>query len=187
MAHGFSAATTDMIQQAAGVSKSTVYAHYPNKEVLFLAVVKAECESFLSTLGKPSPGRNLAEVLKGIAHAYLDRLMSPGGLALFRMIVAEAQRFPEVGRRFYEAGPEVINRIVEEALAAAEARGELDLAGMRREAAASLFVNMVRGEAHMQSLMHVQGAMSAAQRELWASDAVTAFLRAFQKNGSVRR
>jgi AcrR family transcriptional regulator len=38
LANGFSAATTDMIQQAAGVSKSTVYSHYPNKEALFAAV-----------------------------------------------------------------------------------------------------------------------------------------------------
>ncbi len=39
--HGFSAATTDMIQQQAGVSNSTVYAHYPTKEKLFIAVVEA--------------------------------------------------------------------------------------------------------------------------------------------------
>src|SRR3546814_1070545 len=32
LTHGFSAATTDMIQREAGVSKSTVYAHYANKE-----------------------------------------------------------------------------------------------------------------------------------------------------------
>jgi hypothetical protein len=30
LAHGFSAAATDMVQREAGVSKSTVYAHYAN-------------------------------------------------------------------------------------------------------------------------------------------------------------
>ncbi|KOQ92535.1 TetR/AcrR family transcriptional regulator, partial [Pluralibacter gergoviae] len=43
LARGYSAATTDMIQQAAGVSKSTVYAYYPNKEALFTAVVEQQC------------------------------------------------------------------------------------------------------------------------------------------------
>lgn len=44
---GYAAASTDMIQQAAGVSKSTVYAYYPNKEALFTAVIEIECERFL--------------------------------------------------------------------------------------------------------------------------------------------
>src|SRR3546814_490726 len=50
LTHGFSAATTDMIQREAGVSKSTVYAHYANKEALFTAVIEAECASFTKTV-----------------------------------------------------------------------------------------------------------------------------------------
>src|SRR5471032_3558194 len=50
LAHGFSSATTDMIQQAAGVSKATVYARYATKEALFIAVIEAECERFLGTV-----------------------------------------------------------------------------------------------------------------------------------------
>src|SRR3546814_12224602 len=50
LTHGFSAATTDMIQREAGVSKSTVYAHYANKEALFTAVIEAECASFTNTV-----------------------------------------------------------------------------------------------------------------------------------------
>ena len=66
LANGYSAATTDMIQQAAGVSKSTVYSHYPNKEALFVAVVEAECEQFLTTIRKPEFRRKcLADTLNG--------------------------------------------------------------------------------------------------------------------------
>jgi Transcriptional regulator len=46
LTYGFSGATTDMIQREAAVSKSTVYAHYANKEALFIAVVEAECRIF---------------------------------------------------------------------------------------------------------------------------------------------
>ncbi|MED5500642.1 MAG: TetR/AcrR family transcriptional regulator [Pseudomonadota bacterium] len=182
LANGFAGATTDMIQQAAGVSKSTMYAHYPNKEALFAAVVEAECEQFLKTVRKPKlTGERLSDILNSMAQAYLEIVLSQDGLALYRMIVAEAPRFPELGRRFYLAGPATINGIVAERLQTAASRGELDLGGIGVDSAAALFVNMVRGEAQMQCLMHPDAPASAAQRDQWAKDAVTAFLRAFQK------
>jgi len=171
-----------MIQQAAGVSKSTVYSHYPNKEALFMAVVEAECEQFLKTVRKPEfQGERLEDILTTMAQAYLGIVLSRDGLALYRMIAAEAPRLPELGRRFYLAGPATINNIVAETLEAAASKGELDLGSIGFDSAASLFVNMVRGEAQMQCLMHPESPPSAAQRDRWSKDAVTVFLRAFQK------
>ncbi|MFM0133668.1 TetR/AcrR family transcriptional regulator [Paraburkholderia sediminicola] len=185
LANGFSAATTDMIQQAAGVSKSTVYSHYSNKEALFVAVVEAECEQFLKTVRQHKfPERCLVDNLNAIAQAYLEIVLSRDGLALYRAIVSEATRFPELGRRFYLAGPGAMNNAVAETLEAAEARGEVDLGSVGRDSAASLLVNMVRGEAQMQCLTHPESPASFAQRDRWAKDAVTTFLRAFQKNAS---
>jgi TetR/AcrR family transcriptional regulator, mexJK operon transcriptional repressor len=182
LANGYTAATTDMIQQAAGVSKSTVYSYYPNKEALFVAVVEAECELFLKTVRQHKfPERRLVDVLNAIAHACLEIVLSRDALALYRAIVSEATRFPELGRRFYLAGPGAMNKVVAETLEAAEARGEVDLGSVGRDSAASLFMNMVRGEAQMQCLTHPESLASAAQRDRWANDAVTTFVRAFQK------
>ncbi|MFL9861865.1 TetR/AcrR family transcriptional regulator [Paraburkholderia madseniana] len=188
LANGFSAATTDMIQQTAGVSKSTVYSYYPNKEALFVAVVEAECELYLKTVREYKfPERRLIDVLNAIAHAYLEIVLSHDGIALYRAIVSEAARFPELGRRFYLAGPGAMNNAIAETLEAAEARGEVDLGSVGRDSAASLLVNMVRGEAQMQSLTHPESPASAAQRDRWVKDAVTTFIRAFQKNASSGR
>jgi TetR/AcrR family transcriptional regulator, mexJK operon transcriptional repressor len=185
LANGFSVATTDMIQQAAGVSKSTVYSHYPNKEALFVAVVEAECERYVKTVRQHKfPERCLVDTLNAIAQAYLEIVLSRDGMALYRAIVSEATRFPELGRRFYLAGPGAMNNAVAETLEAAEARGEVDLGSVGRDSAASLLVNMVRGEAQMQCLTHPESPASAAQRDRWAKDAVTTFVRAFQKNAS---
>jgi TetR/AcrR family transcriptional regulator, mexJK operon transcriptional repressor len=182
LANGFSASTTDMIQQAAGVSKSTVYSYYPNKEALFTAVVEAECERALGTIREHrfTEGR-LPDNLTALAQAYLAIVVSPDGLALFRIVASEAPRIPELGRRFYLAGPGAMNGIVAEILEAALSSGEIDLRGIGRNTAASLFVSMVRGEAQMQCLTHPETPASAAQRDQWTSDAVTAFLHAFQK------
>ncbi|HEY1215239.1 MAG TPA: TetR/AcrR family transcriptional regulator [Bryobacteraceae bacterium] len=179
LANGFAAATTDMIQQAAGVSKSTVYAYYPNKEALFVAVVEAECARFLKTINETQfSGKRLGETLLAMARAYLEIVLSSDALALFRMVMAEAPRLPELGRRFYVAGPARINAIVAQRLEIGISNGELELGGIGLDSAASLFANMVRGEAQMQCLTHPNAQASAVQRDQWAKDAVIAFLRA---------
>jgi TetR/AcrR family transcriptional regulator, mexJK operon transcriptional repressor len=180
LTHGFSVATTDMIQQAAGVSKSTVYAHYPNKEALFTAVVEAECESFIKTLRELKfSDEHLAKILADVGRTYLAMVLAPDILALYRVVVSEAPRFPDLARRFYLAGPGAINAVVAEMLDAALTKGQLNLGGIGRNAAAALFVNMVRGEAMMQCLTHPEAPASAAQRDQWVEDAVATFVRAF--------
>ena len=81
--HGFNGATTDMIQREAGVSKSTVYAHFANKEILFLAVIKSECEIFTASIDNITfkPG-NLTENLRRLGHAYLQIALSETAMAL---------------------------------------------------------------------------------------------------------
>jgi TetR/AcrR family transcriptional repressor of mexJK operon len=180
LAHGFSAATTDMIQKAAGVSKATVYARYPTKEALFTAVVEAECVRLLddvrSTAIRP---RKLHAVLAALAQAYLRLVLSADVLALFRAVVGEAPRFPALARRFYLVGPHGFNLIVERHLEEAAARGEVDFSPIGLEMAAVHFVNLVRGEAQMQCLTHPGAVPSQARCDQWAAAAVTTFVRAF--------
>ena len=182
LAHGFSAATTDMIQQAAGVSKATVYARYATKEALFIAVIEAECERFLGTV-RATVVRplKLRDALEAMAQAYLKVVLSPAGLALYRTVVGEAPRFPALARQFYLVGPHGFNDIVERFLEAAADRGELDVSSVGLEMATIHFVNLVRGEAQMQCLTHPEAVPAQAQFDQWSTAAVTTFLRAFGK------
>lgn len=180
LTHGFSAATTDMIQQAAGVSKATVYARYPTKEALFNAVIEAECERFLGVVrATVIRSSRLRDVLSALAQTYLQLALSPDMLALYRAVVGEAPRFPALARRFYLVGPQGFNLIVARHLEAAAARGEVDFSSVGLEMAAIHFVNLVRGEAQMQGLTHPGSVPSDAQCDQWASAAVTTFMRAF--------
>jgi hypothetical protein len=52
-----------------------------------------------------------------LARAYLDIVLSPGGLAVFRVVIAEGPRFPKLARTFYLAGPQVMTTMVSEQLA----------------------------------------------------------------------
>ena len=180
LTHGFSAATTGMIQQAAGVSKATVYARYPTKEALFHAVVEAECDRLLGVVrATETRSRKLASVLTALAQAYLGLVLSPEVLALYRAVIGEAPRFPALARQFYLIGPHGFNLIVEQRLEEAAAQGEVDFSSVGLEMAAIHFVNLVRGEAQMQSLTHPGSIPSQAQCDQWAAAAVTTFVRAF--------
>jgi len=180
LTHGFSAATTDMIQQAAGVSKATVYAYYPTKEALFAAVIDRQCTMHMSALRgmRAAPG-GIRAVLAELAHSYLSFGLAPEGLALFRVAAAEAPRFPELARTFYEKGPKVYCTIVAEYLERAVQAHELDLAGTTVSEASKIFFSLVRGHIQLESLLLSDRPTTAAQRKRWASLAVETFCRAF--------
>lgn len=184
LAHGFSAATTDMIQREAKVSKATVYACFPNKEALFAAVIERECAAMTETVRaiETAPG-NIAKTLTDLGLSYLRIVLSPTGLALFRVAVADAPRFPDLARRFYLAGPRVITRMIAERLETAAAAGEVNVQAVGIEGAATLFVSLLRGEGQLECLTHPDAQPSTEQLDRWVRMAVTTFLAAFGTSG----
>jgi TetR/AcrR family transcriptional repressor of mexJK operon len=184
--HGFSA-SADMIQQAAGVSKATIYAHFGSKEALFIAAVEQLCGEITAPLrlAESAPGR-LREALTMIARTYLTQAISPTGLGLARVVIAEAPRFPQLGRTFFLAGPRVFCSIVGEHLARGVESGEIELSAIGVESAANQFFSLVRGEPQMEFFMHPQSRPSEAQLEHWANIAVTTFMRAYGKPDQAR-
>jgi AcrR family transcriptional regulator len=180
LAHGFRAATTDMIQREAAVSKATMYACFPSKEAMFVAVIERECTAMAEAIrgSRAAPG-NVARMLTEIGRSYLDFILSPTMLALYRVIVAEAPRFPDLGPQFYRAGPGVVTSMVAERLGEAAQSGEIDVQSVGIEAAAVLFLGMARAEGQLECLTHPDARPSAVQTDRWVQLAVTTFLRAF--------
>lgn len=180
LTYGFGSATTDMIQREAAVSKSTVYAHYANKEALFVAVVEAECRAFAETVRaiKFCPGK-LKETLTALARAYLDIVLSPSGIALHRIIVSEGPRFPALAQKFYMAGPSVITSMVADHFKTAAATNEVDLGDLGYDEAARVFNNMVRSEPQLLSLTHPDSLPTQQQIERWVKVVVETFMRAY--------
>ena len=180
LANGFSAATTDMIQREADVSKATMYACFPTKEAMFAAVIERECSVVSGTVRAIQPQHgNIAKTLTDIGASYLKIILSPPALSLFRVVAAEAPRFPDLARRFYLAGPNIITSMVAEQLAEAARTGEIDVQYVGIDAAASHYVSMLRGEGLLECLMHPTAQPSAAQIDHWVRLAVTTFLCAF--------
>lgn len=179
--HGFSASTTDMIQKEAGISKATVYNRYPNKEALFSAVIKSACSNTISQVRAiQTSSDNIENTLSEVGLTYLNITLSPKSLALFRTVAAEAIRFPHMASAFYTAGPKAIVDIVSGHLIHAANKNEINIQTIGVEQASTLFISMLRGEAHMIGVMFPDSIPSKVQIEIWTKNAVQTFIKAFK-------
>lgn len=102
---GFGGTTVDSIVQRAKVSKRTFYQHFANKDEIFLELVRGWCNEILVPLQTPGcDSDDLRVMLRATANAYLKVMLSPAGRELFRIVIAEARRFPDLALQFYRAG-----------------------------------------------------------------------------------
>ena len=103
---GYEGASMSRIAACAGVSKGTLYNYFAGKAELFSAWVGEECESKFSHVfeGLDPDGKVEAGLLM-LGERMLQMMISPSGLTIYRVTVAEAAKFPVLARVFYDAGP----------------------------------------------------------------------------------
>jgi TetR/AcrR family transcriptional repressor of mexJK operon len=102
LSKGYSA-SMDSIASRALVAKQTLYNHFASKDALFEEVVRVATESILVALDGDSD--DLRSDLFRFAKAYRGATLSYSGIAMFRTLTSEAQRFPVLARAVYAVGP----------------------------------------------------------------------------------
>lgn len=122
---GFGATTMAMVAAEAGASKETLYRHFGSKEELFAEVVSNRALALREKLDADfdRPGA-LSEVLRDLGTRLLTHMNGADVMCLLRLVVAEVQRDPEIGRIFFANGPERTRLRLAEYLTAAGRRGE---------------------------------------------------------------
>jgi AcrR family transcriptional regulator len=166
LARGFAGTTTDAITTAAGVSKETLYRYYPGKDALFADVlgrltVDNPRVSALAVLESADPAtvEELRIVLEDLAEHIAASMFQPDYLALVRVTVAEAPRFPELGALFRERVPERVLAGLERLFRQAQDRGVIEPADAR--AAAFLFIGPLVARLFFDGLLAPSGATRA--------------------------
>ena len=179
LAAGFGAVSMDTIAREASVSKATVYAHFAGKEELFGAVIERECQRYFARFseGELDPG-DVRASLTVLGRRFLELLLSPDGIALYRIIVGEVTRFPRLGEVFWRAGPERQRLQIEAFLKSAIASGNLVLTDTRL--AAEQFVSLVRGDIQPRHLLRLEADADRRGIDAAVEGAVATFLRAFE-------
>jgi AcrR family transcriptional regulator len=178
LARGFGAVSMDAIAREAGASKATVYAYFTSKEELFGAAIAREGERYFRgfsarELDPLAVGASLIE----IAHRFLDLVLSPDAIAINRIIIGEAARFPQLGEVFWRAGPERTRIQIEAFLRRAVEAGTLAIADTK--VAAEQFVALLRGDIHQRQLLRLDDRVDPTELAAAAEAAVATFLKAF--------
>lgn len=172
---GFDATSMDDVAETAGVSKATVYAHYNCKTTLFAEVMQHECQRskvHRAIAGKIKGHYSLEVSLTKIGRAYLDTLMRPDLRALARMVIAEATRFPELGKIYYDSGPTLTRTSLVTYLEQARQEGALIDCDVQQ--AAIQFLSLLRGDIHIRRLLGHPSNDEACQKTI--DEAVTTFM-----------
>ena len=108
--HGYAGTSMDDVAAVAGVSKQTVYKQFDDKQRLFIEVITTDVAAVDSTphvLVEAMPHTtNLEHDLRTFARGHLATVMQPHLLRLRRLLIGEADRFPELAQAWYAAGPE---------------------------------------------------------------------------------
>ncbi|MBV8778325.1 MAG: TetR/AcrR family transcriptional regulator [Alphaproteobacteria bacterium] len=131
LGHGFGATSIEAVAKRAGISKRTFYHRFPGKEQLFEAVVRRLMQRWLPPFDAAllSPP-DLGDALQAAAEYMLRIALTPEALALHRLVIHEAQRFPGLARILHELGAASgIERIASHLaprIASGELRGDLE-------------------------------------------------------------
>jgi TetR/AcrR family transcriptional regulator, mexJK operon transcriptional repressor len=165
---GLGGTTLDRVAAEGGVAKMTLYRHFPSKEALFEGLVTATCESMregLENAPTADTDKPMANRLADELRAFTSALIEPDGLALYRLIVADGWRFPELARVFDRSGMRVIRRRIAELLETGGASAD-----QARQVAAEL-VALALGDAYQRAILGIaeEGDGEAFSRQIEAA------------------
>ncbi len=175
LAHGYEHTNVNELVRRTGGSMTTLYRYFGGKAGLFAAMMEEVREELLTPLTRLGSVRDAPEVfLARLGEASLRLAVSPDGIGFFRVLVAEAHKFPElqqaVGRAFGQ-----LTHHLSAYLDAQVESGVLELTDTHR--AAAQFFEMAKGQAQLLAVMGIGPQMSDAEIQAQVAAAVQLFLR----------
>ncbi len=179
LSQGYGAVSMDVVAREAGVSKATLYAHFPGKDKLFATIVASNCAR-LQRLAEEIPVEHATDMratLVTMGTEWLAFFLQPRTLGLYRVVMAESPRFPELAAAFYEAGPHKLKEWMVNWIAAETASGHLRAPDART--AAEHFLAMLRTSVFFRATLDLPPAPTDADTAQVAEAAADTFLRAF--------
>jgi TetR/AcrR family transcriptional regulator, mexJK operon transcriptional repressor len=179
---GFADTSMSTIAAELGGSKTTLWTYFPSKDELFAAVIDSKIDNFQAKLDEaliPSGGTGAALTRFGLL--FLNKIIDPQSTALHRLIVAETERFPQIGEAFAVRGPDRVRqrlcRYMDEEMQAGRLRTGDPLTAARQ------FLALCQSGCYLDRLWRPQRMLTATP-EADVAAAIDTFLRAWGPEGA---
>ena len=177
---GYARATMHEVAARARASKETLYSWFESKAALFETLLKSRIQTVGATLAaEAGPTFEPEKVLYVIARDLLRFISTPGNMALYRAVAADAASFPELQK--------VLKASIDRAefgkyFEQCRARGVMEFDGEPGEMA-SLFIAMAQSEWPSRVSYGVVDSLSDEEIDQHAKLATQMFLRAVAPHG----
>ena len=173
---GYAASSMEQVAQRAGAGKQTIYRRYPSKRWLFAAVLE-DLGGGLSTgatLDQSASSDPLAG-LREVCRATLEANTKPETIAIYRVLIAESQRFPKLVEHTVNRITEPLTGLLRRLITAARQRGQI-----RRDVDVEQCVRgltgLINGWVLRQGMLGRRSLSSDAERSAFLESAWTIFL-----------
>jgi len=180
---GYANASIDAVVELAGGSKATVYQQFGNKEGLLGALVAEGAEELAHLVHELPLDGALDESLRAFGRGYLNLIMRPDRLALFRLTIGECGRVPEIGDVFYRTGPQTVAKYMTEFFRSVTAAGLI--ATTDPERTAHQFIHSLRGDLYLQNLLNPTRRPTESELNRHIDFVVETFLAGARKSASI--
>ena len=178
LAHGFGAVSMDAVARAAGVSKATLYVYFPSKDELFATIHKERgVSNKLDETLFPAHVTDLRAALHSLGLRVVRFMLQERTIAIYRIVVSESPRFPELGRTFYANGPAKFFTHGQPWLASLQAQGLLRPCDIG--VATEHLMSLLRSAMFLRATLGVPPEPTDAEIEATVAAAVDTWLRAF--------
>jgi AcrR family transcriptional regulator len=149
---GYEAANMAEIVRRAGGSLSTLYSQFGGKKGLFEAMIDARVNELTAQMHiELAAHAPLKEGLRRIGETFLAKQTQPESLDVFRLMVAQAKKFPEMAEAWSKRAPEAVRKALADYLTDRAKAGEIKIANP--DLAASVFFDLVRSRIQFRALL----------------------------------
>lgn len=181
MKQGFASTTMDHVAREAGMSKLTLYRHFPDKNAIFLDVICNKSKQYApDELFDVFYTKTPFEALYTIGLAMFSLLMSDDSIHLNRMMAGDATNNSELPRLFYDRGPLRMKRLMMEKMKLLGEAGKLKIKDPVQ--ATDQFFSLFKGSTlYMRRLLNIDKKPSQKVLEAHVKQAVEFFIAAYTK------
>ena len=172
---GYEKASMNNLVKRSGSSKSTIYKHFRSRQALFIAVLDEKLRDHLAPIEKLDlTTLSIEEGLKLIGRTSIKAITSKDHINLCRIIYAEAERIPHVGRTYFEHGPKRGMAGVAKYLSTMVEKGKIRCADP--SLASQYFWGMILHKPMLERYCGIKGPMTTREQKNYIDEVVDYFI-----------